>query len=93
MGKTEITLENTAAEYLDRVAKTEENVGWIMETIDVIGKTTELNTEYIHELHEMAQENRKKLNVIEQETKRDFMLVGIVDCLLLALIGVTALIF
>lgn len=93
MGKAEIILENTAAEYLDRVAKTEENVGWIVETIDVIGKTTELNTEYIHELHEMVQENRKKLNVIEQETKRDFMLVGIVDSLLLVLIGVTALIF
>ena len=64
-----------------------------METVDVIGKTTELNTKYIHELHEMVQENRKKLNVIEQDMKRDFMLVGIIDCLLLALIGVTALIF
>ena len=60
MGKAEIILENTAAEYLDRAAKTEENVGWIMETIDVIGKTTELNTEYIHELHEMVQEIIKR---------------------------------
>ena len=93
MGKAEIILENTAAEYLDRVAKTEENVGWVMETVDVIGKTTEFNTKYIHELHEMVQENRKKLNVIERDMKRDFMLVGIIDCLLLALIGVTALIF
>lgn len=42
---------------------------------------------------EMIRDAFMEIREIKDDMKRDFMLVGIVDCLLLALISVTALIF
>lgn len=54
----------------------------------------------INELHMATRENDERIRLLneklikfEKSAEHDFMLVGIVDCLLLALIGVTALIF
>ena len=81
--KTYISLDQSAENRINELVEVTDLLDSQVEDLDFSVKVND----------DMIRDAFMEIRGIKDDMKRDFMLVGIVDCLLLALIGVTALIF
>ena len=81
--KTCISLDQSAENRINELVEVTDLLDSQVEDLDF---SVKVNADMIRDAF-------MEIRGIKDDMKRDFMLVGIVDCLLLALIGVTALIF
>ena len=81
--KTYISLDQSAENRINELVEVTDLLDSQVEDLDFSVKVND----------DMIRDAFMEIRGIKDDMKRDFMLVGIVDCLLLALIGVKALIF